>query len=635
LILAAVPLGFLLLLLGMSLGLQNRTAFSAAESQRSAQVVADSDRLLMLLSEADRRIAAFQRTKRRSADQSYRSVIREIRSTLADVQDIERFEPATYPLSVRLHSSFELGIAVLDQYMAAIRAGDVAEERRLQSSPQVRKISADITSGLAAFENAQRISALNSRDAVREQIQSYTIALFTISAAGVAMTLLLFFRFGFSITRRVRLLAQNARRLAKGEKTDIIGGKDEISQLDAVYHAMTKQIQGEKARSTLLQRALLPQQLPTFPGIRLDASYVSAAGEMDVGGDWYDVFRISDRRVGISIGDVAGHGLRAAAIMSTARQALRTIAYFNDSPAAVLSKANEVLCRSEAGALVTAFFATLDLLDGSLQYSFAGHPPPLIVKTGGTVEHLPGAGFVLGVQPRIEYVTHVARLDIGSALVLYTDGVVESDRDYLEGLHALEVAVEAEYRDASRNIAEAIQDRVLAERIPRDDSAVLFVGVTALGQSALQPERVVWTIDARSEKSARRVKRALLWHLGELAGAGADLSMSELILSEMLGNVARHTPGPAEVILEWSGETATIRVFDEGPRFNPPATIGAADVLAESGRGLFLLRTMSRQLSVEWTGSGNCVSAVLPLNLNHGVADGDALDVAVGVDVGD
>jgi serine phosphatase RsbU (regulator of sigma subunit)/anti-sigma regulatory factor (Ser/Thr protein kinase)/CHASE3 domain sensor protein len=620
LILAAVPLGFLLLLLVMSLGLQNRTAASATTLQRSAQVLADSDRALMLLGQADRRVAAFKRTKSRSAFASYESVIRQMQSTLADVESLEQSDPANYPLSARLRSSFERGIAVLDQYMAAIRAGDVAQQRRLETSPSVRKLGAEITSGITAFENAPRNAALKSRDDARAQIHSYTIALFSVSAVGVAVTLLLFIRFGFSITRRVRLLAQNARRLAKGEKTDVIAGHDEISQLDAVYHAMTKQIQGEKARSTALQRALLPQQLPAFPGIRLDASYVSAAGELEIGGDWYDVFRISDRRVGISIGDVAGHGLRAAAIMSTARQALRTIAYFNDSPAGVLARANEVLCRTEAGALVTAFFATLDLMDGSLEYSFAGHPPPLIVRTGGTVEHLPGAGFVLGVQPRIEYVTQVARMDIGSALVLYTDGVVESGRDYFEGLRTLEAAVEAEYRDASRNIAEAIQDRVLAERRPRDDSAVLFVGVTALGESALRPERVVWTIDARSERSARRVKRALLWHLGELAGNGADLSMSELILSEMLGNVARHTPGPAEVILEWSGDTATIRVFDEGPRFEPPAMFSAADVLAESGRGLFLLRTMSRHLSIEWTGGGNCVSAVLPLTINDRAA---------------
>lgn len=616
-LLAAVPLAFLLLVLAVSLALGSRNAAIVASSQRDARVIADADRAILLIGQANKNVLKFERTGNRADAGAYEATKSDMQGALADLNASTAQDRATGPSARRLSASLSHGLGILDRFLAAARVRDTRALTRLDKSPEVRDFGAVVTARLNAFQSAQRAAASAANQQLRAQIGAYTIALFAISAVGVIVTLVLFVRFGLSITRRLNMLGLNARRLAEGEKAQAIGGHDEIAELDSVYRDMTKRIQSETARSEALQRALLPQRLPSFPGVRLDAAYTPAAGEANLGGDWYDVFKISDRRLGISIGDVAGHGLRAAAIMGGARASLRAFAYFNDSPAEVLARVNQMLCRNETGVLVTAFFATLDLMDGSLRYAFAGHPAPLVVRTGGGVEHLSGGGgFVLGVEPRMEYVTHQARLDVGSGLVLYTDGMVEGDGNYV-GTPRLEEAVEDEYREASHNIARAIQQRVLRGMPPRDDSAVLFVGVTALGESALQSERVVWTIDAKSEKSTRRVKRALLWHLGELAGDGADLSLAELIVSEMLGNVARHTPGLAEVILEWTGDKATVRVFDEGPRFELPDAASIADPFAESGRGLFLIRSLSRDLSHEWTGSGNCISSVLPVRVSE------------------
>ena len=206
-------------------------------------------------------------------------------------------------------------------------------------------------------------------------------------------------------------------------------------------------------------------------------------------------------------------------------------------------------------------------------------------------------------------------LDEGSAIVLFTDGLVEMSRDFLAGQEELRQAIEAEYRDASQNIAQAIVKRVVAGRSARDDIALLFLCVTALGAAAFPPQRMRWTIDARSERSTRRIKRALLWQLGEMTDDDAQLPAAELIVNELLGNVARHTPGPAEVELEWNGETAIVRVCDRGRPFQPRNGAGRIELLAEDGRGLFLVRSVALDLAVEWTGDGNCVSATLPLKL--------------------
>ena len=432
---------------------------------------------------------------------------------------------------------------------------------------------------------------------------------------GIVVTVLLALRFGVNIAERVTQLAENARRLAAGEEAQHIGGNDEIAELDLVYREMMRRTKREHDMITILQRALLPQRLPVVAGVRLDACYVPAYSGADVGGDWYDVFSISDRLLGVSVGDVAGHGLRAATIMGQARQALRTASYVDDDPATALEYVNRLFCRSESSVLLTAFFATFDLSDGTMRYALAGHPPPMMVRTGGEVESLPGRGLMFGIEHRAVYETHEVMLDEGSAIVLFTDGLVETSRDYLAGREELRQAIEAEYRDASQNIAQAIVKRVVAGRSARDDIALLFLCVTALGAATFPRQRMRWTIDARSERSTRRIKRALLWQLGEMTDDDAQLPAAELIVNELLGNVARHTPGPAEVELEWNGETAIVRVCDRGRPFQPRNGEGRIELLAEDGRGLFLVRSVALDLAVEWTGDGNCVSATLPLKL--------------------
>jgi anti-sigma regulatory factor (Ser/Thr protein kinase) len=92
------------------------------------------------------------------------------------------------------------------------------------------------------------------------------------------------------------------------------------------------------------------------------------------------------------------------------------------------------------------------------------------------------------------------------------------------------------------------------------------------------------------------------------------LPAAELVVNELIGNVARHTPGPAKLVLEWQDDSAIVRVCDGGKPFTPPAQSEPVELFSEDGRGLFLVRTVARELRVEWTGEGNCVSAVLPVN---------------------
>jgi serine phosphatase RsbU (regulator of sigma subunit)/anti-sigma regulatory factor (Ser/Thr protein kinase) len=614
-LLGIVPLAFLAALLALALVVQARNAAIAAASQHAAEVITENAREQELLSAASRAVVHNLETHGKTGLQALAAAENDLPRSSRDLAELVAGEPRQRARALRLEAFYAFGLHVLRQSAGYVRRNEAAKQSRLENSPGVRDFNARFLALANEFADAERTDLTARLRKLHAQVQADTYVLVAICILAIVCTLVTLLLFGVRITRRLRHLALNAVQLARGGPTTALGGQDEIAQLDVIYHEMTRRIRSAHDRAALLQRALLPQKLPAFPGLRIDASYASSgSGEKSVGGDWYDVFRISEQQIGISLGDVAGHGLGAAALMANARHAIRTVAYLNDDPGAVLAQVNQILCRNLDASLVTAVFATFDLYRGTLRYSIGGHPAPLFVRAGESLRELPGRGFVLGVDPRAAFDTHVEQLDVGSALIFYTDGLIESSGGISEGIGRLSEAIENEYRSGSGNIAQAIEQRMLVRGAPRDDCALLFIGVTALGEDAMRSESLSWEIDARVEQSARRVKRAVLWHLGEIAEESSDLSLSEMILAEMIGNVARHTPGPAKVTLLWQGNTATLQVCDQGPAFDLPHD-EAADPLAESGRGIFLMRSISRSFSVKRTDAGNCVTAVLPVRI--------------------
>ena len=222
-----------------------------------------------------------------------------------------------------------------------------------------------------------------------------------------------------------------------------------------------------------LQRALLPETLPEVPGSKFNAAYRPASDEAEVGGDWYDAFRLPDGRVAISMGDVAGHGLSAATVMGEIRQAMRTTAMLERSPAMVLEHINNVINLRSGIGMVTAIFAYYDPQKRELTYAVAGHPPPALTITGGFCGFLPGGGMPLGVDALVDARDWTITLPPRSCVVFYTDGMTEYSRDLFAGeAKLLDASVRAFELD-SENPALALQERVFDAKINRDDAATL------------------------------------------------------------------------------------------------------------------------------------------------------------------
>lgn len=174
-----------------------------------------------------------------------------------------------------------------------------------------------------------------------------------------------------------------------------------------------------------LQRALLTE-LPTTPGLRLAARYLPATRGLNIGGDWYDAFRQPDGSLITVIGDVTGHGLRAAVMMSQLRTALRAYAVDGKTPGQLLTHLHLFLHHLQPDLYATAVIARFHPREPTLTWAAAGHPPPVLRSPDGRVRILdakPGA--MLGIPLHQEIADHTEPLAPGSTLALYTDGLVE------------------------------------------------------------------------------------------------------------------------------------------------------------------------------------------------------------------
>ncbi|MEE1939321.1 SpoIIE family protein phosphatase [Streptomyces sp. TRM 70361] len=182
-----------------------------------------------------------------------------------------------------------------------------------------------------------------------------------------------------------------------------------------------------------LQRSLLPV-LPAVPGLGTACRYAPGTSMVEVGGDWYDVYALDADRTGVSIGDVAGHGLAEAAAMARISAALRGIVLrFGNSPAAVLRELNAFVDSYHPGLMATACYLVLNHRTGAVRYARAGHPPPLLVGADGGSRYLDRAlAPPLGPVPKVRY--REARLTVrgGETLLLYTDGLIERRGESLD-----------------------------------------------------------------------------------------------------------------------------------------------------------------------------------------------------------
>jgi PAS domain S-box-containing protein len=228
----------------------------------------------------------------------------------------------------------------------------------------------------------------------------------------------------------------------------------------------------ERRISHELQRHLLPDAIPAIDGWDVAARYQPAAIGVEVGGDWYDVVPISEHLVALVVGDVEGHDLGAARIMSRLRHMLGLLLLEERAPGKALQRLNRVSLSGVGGRLATALVGVLNTRTGSIVFSSAGHPSPARVESGQAVELPVPPGPPLGVQ-HCHYKDHEFHLDQG-CLVMYTDGLVERRGSHLdERLGQLESSLRTSPSSEPGRVADFVIDAMTAGERSSDDIVVL------------------------------------------------------------------------------------------------------------------------------------------------------------------
>ena len=329
---------------------------------------------------------------------------------------------------------------------------------------------------------------------------------------------------------------------------------------------------------------------------------------LEVGGDWYDAFLLRDGRVALTVGDVVGHGVAAAAAMGQLRTALTALGEYASSPGELLTRLDGFLARTSSTDFATVCYVVLDPVSHRIDYASAGHPPMALVSAGGDVRWLDDAQSppLYGDHGRTR--SHASTvMEPDSTLVLYSDGLIERRGEHIqEGLDRLQAAA----RETAGLPVDQVCDRLvhaLGVGSRRDDD-VAVMAVRVLPSTA----RVFRRVMPAQPAELRDLRSAMRDWFSENEMDESNLNALLLAVGEACANAIEHAyvgrPG-GEVsveIVEGSENSLTVIVKDFGC-FRSPGT-GEPD----RGRGSAIMRELTTDFRRDSTSSGTIVRFRMP-----------------------
>jgi serine phosphatase RsbU (regulator of sigma subunit) len=374
----------------------------------------------------------------------------------------------------------------------------------------------------------------------------------------------------------------------------------EFASRAAIFLDNARRYSRERATALTLQRSLLPTGLSAPCSVEIGHRYLPGSQLIEVGGDWYESITLPGARVALVVGDVAGHGVRAAVTMGRLRTAIQTLAMLELSPAESLQQLNELMqaLGVREPHFATCSYAVYDAAQGTCEVASAGHLPPLLVRPDGSSEFLDvSPAPPLGVGEGIVR-SRTFEIEDGSLFVLYTDGLVESrDRDIDDGLKRLQAVFGP--GSAARPVEELCKATLAGAYADqqRDDIAVLIARLSRIDGSQL----ATWVLPG--ELTSAGEARALVGEPLEKWDLASMVPTTQLLVSELVTNAIRYTRGPVtlRLVLE---RTLTCEIADSSPAL-PRMRYAARD--DESGRGLQIVSQLSLRWGARRTADGKVV----------------------------
>ena len=277
----------------------------------------------------------------------------------------------------------------------------------------------------------------------------------------------------------VVLIVGSIRHLHEESRVQLEGKNLELQHAVEVGNTRSKQQEQELTKAREIQEGLLPKKLPQVRGLEVAGAWQPAS---TVGGDYFDVLRFSETKIGVCIGDVVGKGISAALLMANLQASFRAFASEAVSPGTLVGKLNEVISSSiAADKFITFCYCAIDVTDNRATYASAGHCPPILFHKSGEAVPMKEGGTPLGIFPDRKYEDTGLQLESGDRLVLYTDGLTEamnSDEQEFGELRLLELGSRSIALSASEMLAAIKKEAVsFCNGSFQDDFTLVVVAV--------------------------------------------------------------------------------------------------------------------------------------------------------------
>jgi len=375
----------------------------------------------------------------------------------------------------------------------------------------------------------------------------------------------------------------------------------EFASRAAMFFDNARRYNREHATALTLQRSLLPTGL-TFPSsVEVMHRYLPGSKLVEVGGDWYESIALPGARVALVVGDVAGHGVRAAVTMGRLWTAIQTLAMLELPPAESLQQLDDLMhiLGEREPHFATCAYAVYDAVIGECELAIAGHLPPLLVRPDGTNELVdvpPAPPLGIGEGPPE---SRRFKIEDGSLFMLYTDGLVESrGRDISDGLARLQETFGPGSPERSlEDLCKSALDGVYDDH-QRDDIAVLMARLHRIPEEM----REVWTLTP--EDTSVGQARKLIAEPMERWGLADLLPVTELLVSELVTNALRYAKGEIGLRLVREAGVVCCEIHDSSPAL-PRVLQATRD--DENGRGLQVVSQLCTRWGARRTHAGKVV----------------------------
>jgi len=501
---------------------------------------------------------------------------------------------------------------------------------------------ASIMELIGQFKDEVNARTANALETVRSDAQHLLVSTF---AGGGTLLGGLLIVFGIlshrKVLRRISAVAVAAEQVAAGnlEVRSMVRGKDELGILGETFDHMISRlteslalVEGVKARMQEelnvgrdIQMSLLPHNFPAFPDRTEFDLYAVLEPTRETAGDLYDFFMVDQHRLCFAIGDVSGTGVSAALFMAMTKIVLKTLAAYDPSPASIVTSVNDALSADNDNCMfVTLYLGILNLHDGTLLATNAGHFPPLLKRRGGKFKWMKTPdGPLVGPMPGITFKESKTRLAPGDELFFYTDGVTEADNVQRElfGNDRLKMVLD---QSTSESVVDRVRDimqavKTFAGNAPQADDITML----ALRYNGIAPSDAAAPVFHKTMPNQLMaipvLQTAFEQYVAQWARAKPLIPTLNMALDDLLSNVVQYgfPNDPSEHLITVDGEVrgdyVILTISDDGVPFNP-LMVAVPDLSVPyherdiGGLGIHLVRSMFDEVSYHRTVGHNVLT---------------------------